>query len=218
MTSHRASQPPTDAASSVTGRRQFLGYLLAAPTLVAAAQLGEGIFAPQRADAAAPSNPQVADNYDLSDALSDAALPTSNLISVQVHPDGTVSHDMVRTEVGQGVQTAIAMLIAEEMDVPIEKVRVGHAPARPELHWNQLTGGSNSLRSQYYPVRVAAAIAKGALLRAASHELDFAESELTGQAGKILAPTGASLTYGELAEKAASLQDRRVAVQLKPES
>jgi isoquinoline 1-oxidoreductase subunit beta len=218
MTSHRASQPPKDAASSVTGRRQFLGYLLAAPTLVTAAQLGEGIFAPQRADAVVPSNPQVADNYDLSDALSDAALPTSNLITVQVHPDGTVSHDMVRTEVGQGVQTAIAMLIAEEMDVPIEKVRVGHAPARPELHWNQLTGGSNSLRSQYYPVRVAAAIAKGALLRAAAHELDFAESELTGQAGKVLAPTGASMTYGELAEKAASLQDRRVAVQLKSES
>ncbi|MGH3468983.1 MAG: molybdopterin cofactor-binding domain-containing protein, partial [Thermocrispum sp.] len=218
MTSHRASQPPNDSESSGTDRRKFLGYLLAAPTLVAAAQVGGAIYAPRRAMAVVPSNPQVADNYDLSDALSDAALPTSNLITVEVHSDGTVSHNMVRTEVGQGVQTAIAMLIAEEMDVPIEKVTVGHADARPELVWNQLTGGSNSLRSQYYPVRVAAAIAKGALLRAAAHELDFAASELTGQAGKILAPTGQFLSYGELAEKAAALRDEKVEVSLKPES
>lgn len=216
-----SGEDPTAEApegSHVTGRRRFLGYLLAAPTVVAAAQLGESLLAPTKATAAVPSNPQVADNYDLSDALSDAALPTSNLISVQVHPDGTVSHEMVRTEVGQGVQTAIAMLIAEEMDLPIEKVKVTHAPARPELVWNQITGGSNSLRSQFYPVRVAAAIAKGALLQAAAAELDFAVSELQGQGGKILAPTGVSLSYGELAEKAASRQNKRVSVELKPAS
>jgi len=222
MTSHRASpeppEPSTQGGSNGTGRRQFLGYLLAAPTLVAAAQLGQEVFAPRRADAVVPSNPQVADNYDLSDALSDAALPTSNLITVEVHPDGTVSHNMVRTEVGQGVQTAIAMLIAEEMDIPLEKVKVGHAPARPELVYNQITGGSNSVRSQYYPVRVAAAIAKGALLDAAAHELDFAVTELTATGGKILAPTGQALSYGELAEKAASRTDRKVEVNLKPRS
>ncbi len=224
-TSGSTAVPSEDAAADVaqegghvTGRRRFLGYLLAAPTVVAAAQLGEPIFAPTEANAAVPSNPQVADNYDFSDSLSDAAAPTANLISVQVHPDGTVSHEMVRTEVGQGVQTAIAMLIAEEMDLPIEKVKVTHAPARPELVWNQLTGGSNSIRSQFYPVRVAAAIAKGALLQAAATELDFAVSELQGQGGKILAPTGVSIPYGELAEKAASLQDKQVAVELKPES
>lgn len=220
--SGRAAKTAKHAApvgQHVTGRRRFLGYLLAAPTVVAAAQLGGSVLDPRQAHAAGvPSNPQVADNYDLSDALSDAALPTSNLISVQIHEDGTASHNMVRTEVGQGVQTAIAMLIAEELDLPIEKVHVGHAPARPELVWNQLTGGSNSVRSQYYPVRVAAAIAKGALMQAAAHELDFAMSELTGQGGKILAPTGVSLSYGELAEKAASLQDKQVSVQLKPES
>lgn len=198
----------------VTGRRRFLGYLLAGSTLAAAAPL----IQPPKAHAQVKSNPQVQDNYDLSDALSDAALPTSNLITVTINPDGTASHDMVRTEVGQGVQTAIAMLIAEELDLPIEMVNVGHAPARPELVWNQLTGGSNSIRSQYYPVRIAAAIAKGALLEAAAHELDFAMSELTGQGGKIIAPTGVTLSYGELATKAAPLQSRQVAVQLKPDA
>lgn len=231
MTSHRDSPEPREPLqdsiqelstqkdeSNKTDRRRFLGYLLAAPTLMAGAQFGGAIFAPQRADAVVPSNPQTADNYDLSDAIYDAAKPTSDLITVQVHPDGTVSHEMVRTEVGQGVQTAIAMLIAEEMDVPLEKVRVTHAPARPELVWNQLTGGSTSIGSQYYPVRVAAAIAKGALLQAAAHKLDLAASELTGQSGKILAPTGQVLSYGELAEEAASLQDKAVQTTLKSES
>ncbi|GAA5112991.1 molybdopterin cofactor-binding domain-containing protein [Haloechinothrix salitolerans] len=220
------SAPSADTAADaeqigapVTGRRRFLGYLLAGSTVVAAAPLVGSVLDQSKALAGGvPSNPQTSDNYDLSDAIYDAAKPTSDLITVQVHPDGTVSHEMVRTEVGQGVQTAIAMLIAEEMDVPLEKVRVTHADARPELVWNQLTGGSTSIGSQYYPVRVAAAIAKGALLEAAAHKLDLAASELTGQSGKILAPTGQVLSYGELAEEAATLQNKTVQAVLKPES
>jgi isoquinoline 1-oxidoreductase beta subunit len=208
-----------DVGAQVTDRRRFLGYLLAAPTVVAAAKLGGAVLAPEKAYAAGmPSNPQTADGYDLSDALSDAAQPTSHLITVQVHPDGTVSHEAVRSEVGQGLTTAFAMIIAEEMDVPVEKVNVTLADARPELVWNQITGGSNSARSQYYPLRVAAAIAKGALMKAAAAELDYAESELQGTAGIIHAPNGKSVSYGELAKKAASKHTKQVAVQLKPES
>lgn len=222
------SSTPEEQDPTTTDRRRFLGYLLAAPTLVAAAQLGgpgtavalplDDPLQDPSPDGPVPSNPQPADNYDLSDLIYDAAKPTSNLITVEVHKDGTVSHEMVRTEVGQGIQTAIAMLIAEEMDLPIEKVRVTHADARPELVWNQLTGGSTAIGSQFYPVRVAAAIAKDALLEAAAAELELAKSELTGQGGKILGPTGQSLSYGELAEKAASKRTRRASVQLKPAS
>ena len=56
------------------------------------------------------------------------------------------------------------MTIADEMDLPLDKVQVTLADARPELVWNQLTGGSNSMHSIYTPVRVAAAIARGQLL------------------------------------------------------
>ncbi|MBA0126802.1 xanthine dehydrogenase family protein molybdopterin-binding subunit [Haloechinothrix sp. YIM 98757] len=201
-------------------RRRFLGYLLAAPTVVAAAQLGGSLLGSQSAGAAqpVPSNPQVADNYDLSDAIYDAAKPTSDLITVQVHSDGTVSHEMVRTEVGQGVQTAIAMLIAEEMDIPIEKVNVTHAPARPELVWNQLTGGSTAIGSQFTPVRVAAAIAKGRLLDAAAAKWDLAKSELTAHAGRVLRPSGQALSFGELAEAAAVTENKKVSTELKPDS
>ena len=88
-----------------------------------------------------------------------------------VHEDGTASFELPRAEDGQGVTTSTAMIIAEELDLPVEKVHVTLAPARPELVFNQLTGGSNTTVSTYTPIRVAAAIAKGALLEAAAVEL-----------------------------------------------
>ena len=63
------------------------------------------------------------------------------------------------------------MMIAEELDLPLDKVRVALADARPELLMNQLTGGSNSVRSIYTPVRTAAAIARQQLVRTAAAEV-----------------------------------------------
>ena len=103
--------------------------------------------------------------------LTDAARPTANLITVVINEDGTASFELPRSENGQGVTTSTAMLIAEELDLPVEKVHVTLAPARPELVFNQLTGGSNTTVSTFTPIRVAAAMAKGALLDAAAIEL-----------------------------------------------
>ena len=232
MTPHReprSSSPPAAepaeqgrARSNATAsRRRFLGYLLAAPTVAAAAQLAP---ATTEADAAAPSggvvpsNPQLADALDLEDALTDAALPTANLVSVQVNPDGTASYALPRTEVGQGITTAIAMLIAEEMDLPVEKVSVPLSDARPELVFNQFTGGSNTINSLYTPVRVAAALAKGRLLDVAAMELGAVKDQLTAAAGVIELPGGGSLSYGDLASKAASRETKQASAELKPES
>ena len=84
------------------------------------------------------------------------------------------------------------MIIAEELDLPVDKVRVTLAPARPELLFNQLTGGSNTTVSTFTPVRVAAAIAKGALLEAAAIELGSAVALLKSKDGVITAPGGGS--------------------------
>src|SRR5213083_2925542 len=120
---------------------------------------GAPLLLAEPADASVPTV-QPVDSYDLSDLLTDAARPTSNLITVVVNPDGTVSFDLPRSENGQGITTSIAMVIADEMDVPLEKVKVTLADARPELVWNQLTGGSNTLHAMYTPVRGAAAVAR----------------------------------------------------------
>ncbi|WP_042364084.1 molybdopterin cofactor-binding domain-containing protein [Streptacidiphilus neutrinimicus] len=207
-----SGQQPTEVS-----RRRFLGYVLAASTLTVAAQLGEGAVAP-RAEAAVPGVPEPADLYDLNDMLTDATLATASLITITLNPDGTASFALPRTEVGQGITTSTAMLIAEELDLPLDKVQVSLADARPELVFNQLTGGSNTTISTYTPVRVAAATAKQRLLEAAATELGVPLSAVSALQGVITAPDGRSLSYAELAVKAASLTTLQVSVTLKPAS
>lgn len=190
-------------------RRRMLGYLIAAPTLVAAAKLGV-----QEADAAVPTV-QVTDSFDLSDLLTMAAAPTSGMIAVAVHSDGTASFALPRAEVGQGITTATAMVIADELDLPVEKVRVTLADSRPELLYNQLTGGSNTMHAIYQPVRTAAAAARTRLADVAAERLGVLASELTARDGVFTAADGRTLTYGALAREAAVRESIRFKPRLK---
>lgn len=201
-----------DSGAPAVGRRRFLGYVLAAPTLVAAAEIGT---APDAAADGIPSA-ELTELIDLNDVMTLAALPTSHLITVEVNTDGSVSFALPRAEVGQGITTSTAMLIAEEMDVPLDRVRVTLADARPELLFNQLTGGSNTTIATYTPVRVAAAVARARLLRAAASELHADIGGLTWTAGVVTDRTGRGVGIGALARKAASADTRQVSVELKP--
>ncbi|HEY3021077.1 MAG TPA: molybdopterin cofactor-binding domain-containing protein, partial [Solirubrobacteraceae bacterium] len=192
-------------------RRRMLGFLIAGPTLVAAARWG---LAPAPAMGAVPTA-QLVDHYDLSDLLTDAARPTNGLLTVTVNPDGTAAFALPRAEVGQGLTTAFAMTIADEMDLPIEKVNVTLADARPELVWNQLTGGSNSVHSLYEPVRMAAATARGQLALTAARELNVGSSALELKDGVFRAPDGRTRSFADLAEKAAVSRTTAVVPQLK---
>ncbi|WP_306319105.1 MULTISPECIES: xanthine dehydrogenase family protein molybdopterin-binding subunit [unclassified Streptomyces] len=198
-------------------RRQFLGYVLAAPTLVAAAELAPAKEAAATTGAASSNLPSldITEVVDLNDALTLAAAPTSALITVQVNKDGTVSFALPRAEVGQGITTSTAMLIAEEMDIPLDRVHVTLADARPELLFNQLTGGSNTTIATYTPVRVAAAIARGRLLEAAAIELGALVTELKLKAGVVLGPAGKAIGIGDLAEKAAAGKTQSAKAELK---
>jgi isoquinoline 1-oxidoreductase beta subunit len=173
-----------------------LCFLIAAPTLMVAAKASSSII----------SLPEPSDLRDLGDLQDMAAAPTANLISIVMNKNGTASFAMPRCEVGQGITTSIGMLISEELDLPMSKVHVTLADARLELADNQLTGGSNSMRSLYMPVRTAAAIARAQLLLAASSQLGVPVGSLTTKAGVISAPGGRTLTYGALAEAAAAVE------------
>ncbi|RYB92774.1 xanthine dehydrogenase family protein molybdopterin-binding subunit [Nocardioides glacieisoli] len=198
-------------------RRRFVGYVIGGATLVAAADLV--LADPPPANAEIPTLPQPAELYDLNDMLTDAARPTANLITVTINEDGTASFELPRAEVGQGITTSTAMLIAEELDLPVDRVRVTLAPARPELLFNQLTGGSNTTISTYTPIRVAAAVARVTLLDAAAIVLGDTVAGLVAKGGVITARNGSSVTYGELAVKAAgSAGSRAVEVELKTEA
>jgi isoquinoline 1-oxidoreductase subunit beta len=209
MAQHRFASPPRDTTG--TSRRRFLGYLVAAPTLVVAAELTrQSVFGEAQAAAAIPSPPQTPEIYDLLDALRDAARPTANLIRIEVNRDGTVSFALPRSDNGQGIITSTQMIIAEEMDLDVDQVRVTLADARPELMFNQITGGSSATFTTYTPIRVAAALAKGRLLAAAAQILGQDVRTLTSRSGLIN-----GLGFGELTEKAASATTEPVEVLLK---
>ncbi len=199
-------------------RRKFLGFVLAAPTLVVGARLVLDDLKASPAGAVIPSLPEPSELFDLGDLQDLAAAPTSGLISIVMNSDGTASFAMPRAEVGQGITTAIGMLIAEEMDLPLSKVIVTLADATPELELNQFTGGSNTTRSLYQPVRIAAAGTRLQLLEAAAAQLGVIVEELTTSNGVITSSDGRSLSYGSLATAAASSETKAIHVQLKAAS
>ncbi|MEQ3551063.1 molybdopterin cofactor-binding domain-containing protein [Pseudonocardia nematodicida] len=211
-------RPAPDSGRSNVSRRRFLGYLVAAPTLVVAAEMGRQAWfpgTPQANAAAIPSAPLPAEVYDLLDVIRDTARPTANLIRVEVRRDGTVSFALPRSDNGQGIITSTQMIIAEEMNLDPDQVEVTLADARPELVFNQLTGGSTTTFSTYTPIRVAAALAQGRLLAAAANELRQDVNVLRSRQGLITGLNGEELPFGELTELASSSVNEAVDVVLK---
>lgn len=185
-------------------RRRVVGYLVAAPTLAVAVRLGVDAAAPTAAGAAVPTPDGPAEIFDVNDMATAAAKPTAHLIRLDLRTDGTVHFALPRSENGQGITTSTAMIIAEELDVPVDRVVVSLADARPELVHNQVTGGSNTTIGTWIPIRTAAAIARGRLLEAAALQLEGVPvTALRTLEGSVLAPDGTALPYGDLAEAAA---------------
>ena len=202
-------------------RRRFLAYLIAAPVLVMGVKLGTDVVDAPAADAAVasiPTPPLPADIIDLGDILILAAAPTADMLTLTVNSDGTVDFELPREEVGQGITTAIAMIIADEMGIALSSVHMHLQPATPALLFNQITGGSNSIRSLYTPVRTVAAAAKGRLLAAAAGRMNVHPGELTISEGVMRARDGRTVGYGAATAAAAdpALVGHRTA--LKPAS
>ena len=188
------------AESDGTTRRRFLTYLVAAPTLAVAVNYGllDGVAH------ALPGTPEIADAEDLGDFLIQVQKPTEGqLIVLVAEKDGTVSCALPRMEVGQGITTATAMLIADELALPLDKVKVTLADARPELLFAQITGGSNTIRSVYDPIKAAGAAFRGQMAAAAARELGVPVGQLRIKDGGVQAADGRALSYGDLAVKAA---------------
>ncbi len=200
--------------SQGTSRRQFVGFVLAGTTLAVTANIA---WEPDRAAAASgispiPSNAVPADFYDFMDAVRDASIPTNHLLSIEVRPNGTVFFSLPRSDNGQMITTSFAQVIAEEMDIPIGNVDVQLSPARPELLYNQLTGGSCSLYSLIEPVRVMALTARQKLMEAAAQRMGVPISKLRTDQGFVMGPDGSRAGYGSLAEAAAEFRSPYKAV------
>lgn len=215
---HTSTGQESRVTEHVVGRRRFLSYLIGAPLLAVATPIGIGTAAADSAAAAIPSPPSVEEAFDIADAIILAGQPTMGLITLAVEADGTVRLELPRLEMGQGITTAVAMLIAEELDLGLDSVSVSCADARPELLFNQMTAGSCTLRAFYDPVRVLAATARGRMLAAAARQWGVPAAELSVEEGRVHAPDGRTLAYGELSAAAADPSLTDIAMSPKPES
>jgi len=128
---------------------------------------------------------------------------------VQIDPNGEVTVTINRLEFGQGVQTALPMILAEELDADWNLVRSRHGSNDgaylDPLFGIHLTGGSNSIKNSFTQYRELGARARGMLLSAAAARWNVDMATLRTRAGTVLGPGGRKLGYGELTEAAMAL-------------
>ncbi|ACY12915.1 xanthine dehydrogenase family protein molybdopterin-binding subunit [Haliangium ochraceum] len=123
---------------------------------------------------------------------------------VTIEPEGTAKITVAKSEMGQGVRTTLAMIVAEELDLDWARVRVEQAPGDGETYGKQGTGGSGSVRDGWIPLREAGAKARAMLVAAAAKKFGVDAGELSTSASTVRhEASGRSLGYGELAGLAA---------------
>lgn len=128
---------------------------------------------------------------------------------VSIAPDGVVTIVSKNPEIGQGISTALPMLIADELDADWERVRIRQADADQARYGPQMAGGSTAVPMNWQPMRQAGAAARDLLVRAAAAEWSVAPDELTTSKGMVShAPSCRSASYGALATKAAGFAPR----------
>src|SRR4249920_1349111 len=129
---------------------------------------------------------------------------------VKIGADNQVTILVARSEMGQGVATSMPMLVAEELEVDMSKIKVEFAPPA-EVYINsllggQITGGSTSVRDAWEKLRKAGASARMVLVQAAAQQWGVDASTLKAENGVIKGPGGKTLTYGQVADAASKIE------------
>jgi len=126
---------------------------------------------------------------------------------VRVGTDGIVTLTVDKSEMGQGSQTGLAMILAEELEADWSKVRLGPVPENA-AGWSRRmsTGGSTAIRTSWDPLRKAGATARAMLITAAAEAWKVDRTTCRAENGAVVhEPSGRRLPYGKLATRAARL-------------
>src|SRR2546427_2435887 len=144
--------------------------------LIAGAAAGGGLLLGWHVDARGATSPDFAPNA-----------------FIRIGTDGRVTMIMGQVEMGQGMYTAMPMLLAEELEVGLDQVRLEHAPPDDKLYANpifgfQATGGSTSVKGLYLPMRRAGGAPRGSLVAPAPHRGDVGPPSRPAGAGAGVPP------------------------------
>lgn len=120
---------------------------------------------------------------------------------IVIESDGTVTARSGKVEYGQGIRTGFAKIVAEELSVPFDRVRV-ELGETDHVPWDMGTFGSMSTAVDGKSLRAAAAFARSLLIERASQQLGMPISDLTTRNGCVLASNGRSLSYQQLTARA----------------
>jgi isoquinoline 1-oxidoreductase subunit beta len=130
---------------------------------------------------------------------------------VRIDKSGRVTLVMPQVEMGQGIYTGVATILAEELDAGLTQVVLQHAPPDEKLYANpsfgiQATGGSTSVRAFWTPLRKAGATARAILIKAAADQWQVTPESCSTVEGTVVHDaSGRKLRYGELVDAASRL-------------
>jgi isoquinoline 1-oxidoreductase subunit beta len=130
---------------------------------------------------------------------------------IRIDPEGKITFTIPQVEMGQGIYTALSMLLAEELDAPFAQVTAEAAPPNDKLYGNpllgfQVTGGSTSVRAFWKPMRTAGATARAMLVQAAAAKWSVDPASCRTENGEVLHDASAQKAgYGELVQAASAL-------------
>jgi isoquinoline 1-oxidoreductase beta subunit len=148
---------------------------------------------------------------DAAAALADGNPAFAPNAFIRIDEQGPVRLVMPSVEMGQGIYTGACAMLAEELDIGMDQIKVEHSPPSDELYGipvfaGQITGGSTSTRGQWGVLREAGAVARTMLVSAAAARWHVDPATCTVQRGVVMhEKSGRKLAYGALARAAAAL-------------
>ncbi len=124
---------------------------------------------------------------------------------IRILPDNSVIIGAKNPEIGQGIKTMLPMLLADELDVTWEQVKIEQTDANEKAYGPQVAGGSTATPMNWLPARQAGAAARAMLVGAAAAQWSVDAASLKTSAGRVIhAASGRSATYASLAKAAAA--------------